>query len=194
MGIELGDVLDPVEYEKVREERRRHVMQIKRARRVGVGRYLSLVFENRDTVLFQIQENCRAGRIADEARIQAEIDASAARVPGPGELSATLMIEVEDKREVQPVLDRFTGIDTGQHLWVQVGRNLAVPGEFERGHSGGLGGKLAAVHFVRFAFTPPAIRGFREAPVSLVVEHPAERARTELSEATRAALLEDLTG
>jgi len=192
--IELGDVLNLFEYEKVREERRRRVMEMKRARRVSVGRYLSFVFENRDTVLFQIQEMCRAERIVDDARIQDEIDVYAALLPRPGELSATMMIEIEDKREIQPVLDRFMGIDVGQHVWIQVGREFAVAGEFEAGHSDLEQGKLAAVHFVRFAFPAPAIRAFPQAPVSLVVEHPAERDRTELSEATKASLLEDLTG
>ena len=84
--IELGDVLNVFEYEKVRDERRRRVMELKRARRVSVGGYLSFLFENRDTVLFQIQEMCRAERITDDARIQDEIDVYGALLPGPGEL------------------------------------------------------------------------------------------------------------
>jgi hypothetical protein len=190
--IELGDVLNFFEYEKVRDERRRRVMELKRARRVSVGGYLSFLFENRDTVLFQIQEMCRAERITDDARIQDEIDVYGALLPGPGELSATMMIEIEDKDEITPILDRFMGIDTGQHVWMQVGREWAVPGEFETGHSDEETGKLSAVHFVRFAFPDAAVRAFRDSPVFLVVDHPAERARTELSEDAKTALLEDL--
>lgn len=190
--IELGDVLNFFEYEKVRDEMRRRVMELKRARRVPVGRYLSFLFENRDTVLFQIQEMCRAERITDDARIQDEIDVYGALLPRPGELSATMMIEIEDKEAIKPVLDRFMGIDSGQHVWMQVGREWAVPGEFETGHSDEESGKLAAVHFVRFAFPAAAVRAFRDSSVFVVVDHPAERARTELSGQARAALLEDL--
>jgi Protein of unknown function (DUF3501) len=190
--IELGDVLNFFEYEKVRDGMRRRVIECKRARRVPVGRYLSFVFENRETLLFQIQEMCRAERITDDARIQEEIDVYGALLPRRGELSATMMIEIEDKDHIKPVLDRLMGIDTGPHVWMQVGREFAVPGEFEAGHSDEEEGKLAAVHFVRFAFPGPAIRAFRDADVFLVMDHPAERARTRLSVETKAALLGDL--
>ena len=190
--IELKDVLNFVDYETVRDEMRRRVITLKRGRRVPVGRYLSFVFENRDTVLFQIQEMCRVERISEAARIQDEIDVYNALLPRPGELSATLMIEIVDKDQIKPVLDRFMGVDTGQRVWIQVGKEFAIPGEFEAGHSDEVKGKLAAVHFVRFAFPAAAVRAFREAEVSLVVYHPGERARTRLSEETKAALLEDL--
>jgi hypothetical protein len=190
--IGLNDILNFFEYEKVREEVRRRVIAMKRPRRVPIGSYLSFVFENRDTVLFQIQEMCRVERITDDARIQDEIDVYSAMLPGPGELSATLMIEIEDKEQIQPVLDRFMGIDTGQRVWLQIGKEFAVPGEFEPGRSDEEKGKLSAVHFVRFAFPPEAIRAFKDADVWLVVDQPGERARTQLSEETKAALLQDL--
>jgi hypothetical protein len=81
----------------LREDRRRRVIALKERRRVEVGPYLSFVFENRETLLFQIQEMCRAERIIDDARIQEEIDVYSALLPGPGELSATLFIEIADK-------------------------------------------------------------------------------------------------
>jgi uncharacterized protein DUF3501 len=77
---------------------------------------------------------------------------------------------------------------------MQVGKEFAVPGEFEPGHSDEEKGKLSAVHFVRFAFSPEAARTFAGSPVSLVVDHPAERGRVELSPETKAQLLLDLRG
>ena len=192
--IELRDVLNFFEYEKVRDETRRRVMDVKRVRRVSVGRHLSFLFENRDTILFQIQEMCRAERITDDVRIQDEIDTYAALAPQPGELSATMMIEIEDKDRIQPILDAFLGIDLGHHVWMQVAQEPVIPGNFEAGHSDQERGKLSAVHFVRFALPRPAVRAFRNSPVFLVVDHPGERARTELSPETKAALLQDLEG
>ena len=84
------------------------------------------------------------------------------------------------------------GIDTGRHVWFEVGKGMTVPGSFEAGHSDEEKGKLAAVHFVRFAFLPEAARAFRDAEVDLVVAHPAARTRTRLSAETRAELLTDL--
>jgi Protein of unknown function (DUF3501) len=192
--IELKDVLNFFEYEKVRERMRGRVIDLKRVRRVQVGRHLSFVFENRDTVLFQIQEMCRVERITDDAKIRDELDVYNALLPRPGELSATLFIEITDKAEIQPVLDRFMGIDTGPTVWIQVGKDFAVPGEFEAGHSDEERGKLSAVHFVRFAFPPDALRAFMDSPVHLVVDHPAERDRVELSPETKAELIQDLRG
>jgi hypothetical protein len=188
--IRLDEVKNLYEYEKVREAFRREVIALKTRRRIAVGDRLSFVFENRQTVLFQIQEMIRAERIVADARIQDEIDVYNDLIPGPGELSATLFIEIEDKDRIKPELDRFMGIDEGRHVWLQVGREFAIAGEFEAGHSSE--DKLAAVHFVRFPLPEPARRAFAREPVALVVEHPGYRARTELSAEARAALLEDL--
>jgi len=192
--IELKDVLNFFEYEKVRDEMRERVIDLKRVRRVPVGQHLSFVFENRDTVLFQVQEMCRVERITDDARVQDELDVYNALLPGPGELSATLFIEITDKDQIQAVLDRFLGIDVGPTVWIQVGKGFAVQGEFEAGHSDEEKGKLSAVHFVRFAFPPEAVRAFVSSPVHLVVDHPAVRARVELPAETKAELLRDLRG
>ncbi|HEV2056832.1 MAG TPA: DUF3501 family protein [Methylomirabilota bacterium] len=192
--IQLKDVLNFFEYEKVRAEMRRRVIDLKRVRRVPVGEHLSFVFENRDTVLLQIQEMCRVERITADARVQDELDVYNALLPGPGELSATLFIEITDKDQIQAVLDRFIGIDAGPTVWIQVGKDFALPGEFEAGHSDEEKGKLSAVHFVRFAFPPEAVRAFASSPVHLVVDHPAVRARVELQAESKAQLLEDLRG
>ena len=116
-------------------------------------------------------------RITDDGRVQDELDVYNALLPRPGEPSATLFIEITEKDQIQPVLDRFMGIDVGATVWIQVGKEFAVPGEFEAGHSDDEKGKLCAVHFVRFAFPPEAARAFGAASVHLVVDHPAARAR-----------------
>jgi hypothetical protein len=191
-AIRLADVVNFFEYEKVREDRRRRVIALKTKRRVELGEYLSFVFENRETLLFQIQEMCRVERIVDEARVQDEIDVYSALLPAAGELSATLFIEIAEKDDIKPVLDQFMGIDTGRHVWFEIGPGLVVPGSFEAGHSDEEKGKLAAVHFVRFAFSPQAIDAFRRGDVDLVVDHPAAGARARLSPETKAELLTDL--
>jgi len=191
--IALSDVINFFEYEKVREERRRRVIALKQKRRVQVGPFLSFVFENRETLLFQIQEMCRAERIIDDAKVQEEIDVYRALLPGPAELSATVFIEITEKDQIKPVLDRFMGIDTGRHVWLEMGKGIVVPGVFEAGHSDEEKGKLAAVHFVRFAFTAEAVTAFRSGEGYLAVDHPASRARARLSEETRAELLTDLS-
>lgn len=189
--VGAGEILNLHEYEKVREERRRRVIALKAVRRVDVGRHLSFVFENRETVWFQIQEMCRAERIVDESKIAEEVEVYNALLPAPGELSATMMIEITEGARIQAVLDGLQGIDTGGHVHLEVGPHR-VPGIFEAGHSDEERGKISAVHFVRIPLPPAARRIFRQAQVALVVEHPNERARTVLTPATQASLARDL--
>jgi hypothetical protein len=189
--LETSEILNLVEYEKVRDARRRRIVELKKARRVSVGRYLTFVFENRDTVWFQIQEMARAERIVDDARIAEEVEVYNALLPPSGELAATLMIEIEETAEIKPVLDKLLGIDTRGYVKMTVGSSV-ITGDFEVGHSDEERGKLSAVHFVRFALPPDARARFVGREVALVVEHPNERARTVLSDETKQSLQGDL--
>jgi hypothetical protein len=189
--LDASEILNLVEYEKVRVERRREIVDMKKARRVSVGRYLTFIFENRATVWFQIQEMVRAERIVDASKIADEVDVYNALLPKPGELAATLMIEIDQAAEIKPVLDRLLGIDTRDYVKMTIGPHVIV-GEFESGHSDEERGKLSAVHHVRFALPPAAREQFRTAEVALVIEHPNERARTVLTDETKRRLLDDL--
>jgi hypothetical protein len=189
--IAAGEILNLYDYERVRDARRRDVIALKAERRVAVGRYLSFVFENRETVWFQIQEMVRAERLVDEAKIAEEIAVYNTLLPRPGELAATMFIEIGEPERVKPVLDALLGIDTRDYVRLQIGPDVVV-GAFEAGHSDAELGKLSAVHFVRFALPPAARRRFAQSEVALVVEHPNERGRTVLSDATRRRLAEDL--
>lgn len=186
-----AEILNLYEYEKERDARRRAVIALKTERRVGVGRYLSFVFENRETVWFQIQEMIRAERIVDEGRIAEEVEVYNTLLPRPGELAATMFIEIGEPARIKPVLDTLLGIDVGGHVRLEVGPH-AIPGVFEAGHSDEELGKLSAVHFVRFALPPAARRAFADAEVALVVDHPGDRGRAVLTAAVRRRLAEDL--
>jgi len=194
--VERGEIKDLVAYEKAREVMRARVIEVKKHRRVAVGPNLTLLFENRDTVLFQIQEMVRTERIVDEARIQEEVDVYNALVPDRGELSATLFIEIPElvrmtQEKVRETVNRFQGLDRDR-LWLVVdGRR--IPARFESGHS--KEEKMAAVHYVRFA-VPDAARAAlsdEKTDVRLVVEHPHYRAESRLARETRQALIEDLS-
>jgi hypothetical protein len=185
------EILNLYEYERVREARRQAVIELKKIRRVQVGRYLSFVFENRETVSFQIQEMCRVERIVDDAKIGEEVDVYNSLLPAPGELAATMLIEIEDAAQITPVLDKLLGIDSRDYVRLEVGSHT-IPGRFEAGHSDEEKGKISAVHFVRFALPPEARKEFERQEVALVVVHPNEHARTVLSPETKRSLAQDL--
>jgi hypothetical protein len=189
--IATDEVLNLYEYEKVRDARRQALIALKAERRVGVGRYLSFVFENRETVWFQIQEMVRAERIVADDKVAEEVAVYNTLLPRPGELAATMFIEIGESARIKPVLDALMGIDTGDHVRLEVGPHV-IPGVFEAGHSDEEKGKLSAVHFVRFALPPAARTLFAAAEVALAVDHPADRGRTVLAPGTRRSLAGDL--
>jgi hypothetical protein len=189
--IAPSEILNLHEYEKVRDSRRRAVIEHKRVRRVSVGRHLSFVFEDRQTVWFQIQEMCRAERIADDDRVAEEVAVYNTLLPRPGELAATMLIEIETAALIRPVLDALVGVDTRDCVRLEVG-SRALTGAFEAGHSDAERGKISAVHFVRFAVPRDVRRNFQSHEVALVVDHPSERARAVLSAATKSSLAADL--
>ena len=186
------DLLSLERYEAEREAFRRQVIGLKQARRISVGPRLTFLFENRITVLFQVQEMLRAERITRPEAIRDELDVYNVLLPTERELSATLFIEIDDVAQIKPELDRFFGIDDPGHVWLQVGPAERVVGLFEPGHS--KEDKIAAVHYVRFALTPDQRELLLRAklPVSLVVEHGKYRHRTTLSSVMIDSLRGDL--
>lgn len=192
--IEMSEVKNLIEYEKVRDEMRSAVIARKQRRRVIVGDQMSLLFENRETVLLQIQEMIRTERIVHDAKIQDEIDAYNALIPAPGELSATLFIEIPglihmSQEDVRLTVNRFQGIDRA--LWLVAGEQR-VAAQFEGGHS--KEEKMAAVQYVRFV-VPAASRAALadpSVPARVVVDHPHYKAEAPLSAETRNELLADL--
>ena len=188
-----ADVKDLVQYEKVRDEMRRRLIALKRARRIAVGDRLTFLFENRDTVLFQIQEMIRTERMVDEKKILEEIEINNELIPGERELSATMFIEVDEPGRIREVLDRLQGIDRGEHVYFQIGEWFRVTGVFESGRS--KEDKISAVHYVKFPFSEAAQDAFLDVrvPVALVVDHPRYTERTTIEKETRQRLIEDLT-
>lgn len=192
--IVRGDVKDLVQYEKVRDEMRRRLIALKRLRRVPVGNRLTFLFENRETVLFQIQEMIRTERMVDDEKIREEIEINNELIPADRELSATLFIEVDEPARIREVLDRFQGIDRGEVVYLQVGERFHVVGIFEGGRS--KEDKISAVHYVRFPFSEAARQAFLDPgePVELIVDHPNYKEQTKIAGEARRSLIEDLAG
>jgi hypothetical protein len=194
--IQPGEILGLAEYEQIRERFRTRVIAAKKARRVQLGPKVSIVFENRDTVLLQIQEMLRTERITRAAAVQHEIDTYNELVPGDNELSGTLMIEIPDKAEREAFLVKAAGLE--KHVWVATG-TLRVPARsVER--QGAEAGRTTAVHYLKFSLPPPlsnALRGGASGEqtlthIDIVVDHPAYSVTAVLPAEALMALGEDL--
>lgn len=168
--VTQADVLSPAEYETRRPTIREEIIALKKRRRISVGPLVTLVFENLRTLRFQIQEMIRAERITEPDKIQDELDVYNALLPQPGELSATVMIEITDEGRVKELLDSFQNFDRPDTLAVSI-QDHAVFAEFEAGHS--KEGKISAVHFVRFQVPPSCVQALKaaDARASIMINH-----------------------
>ena len=193
-GLRLEDVLDLRAYERVREGYRARVIARKQFRRVGLGPIMTLVFECFDTVRFQVQEMARAEKIISDEAIQVELDIYNRLLPGRGELSATLFIELTSDEALREWLPKLVGIE--RRLGVSIYGELVTSAP-EAAHAAALTRETItpAVHYVRFGFTEAQVGAFAGAEeVALVATHPAYEARTVLSAAERRELGGDLRG
>ena len=193
--LTLEDVYDLDRYEAIREPYRQAILAHKRVRRLAVGDRVTVVFEDRETVRWQVLEMARVERIRDRGLLQHELDVYNELLPGEDSLSATLFIEITEVAAIRPELDRLIGID--EHLALILGS-----GEGELRIVAGFDDqqleedRISAVHYVRFPLRGPARAAFldRSIPARLRIDHPSYEASADLPAAMRESLLRDLAG
>jgi hypothetical protein len=188
--IERNEILPISEYELVRPHFRARVLEEKRPRRVAVGDHISVLFENRDSVLLQIQEMLRTERITAEPAIKHEIDTYNELVPAAAELSITLFVEIAERELRERMLVELAGLEDTIGVKID-GVFFAAKGPPS---VGAIPGRTTAVHYLKVALSPEAADAMKQkaAKAVVVVKHPRHAARAELSKATLGSLAEDL--
>ena len=189
--LSIVDIVNIAEYEIERPSYRDQIIKFKKNRRIQIGELVTLVFENRETIRFQIQEMMRAERIVLEDRIQEEIDTYNQLLPKLNSFSATLLIEVTDQAKMREILDSFIGIDHGNTTSLKIGDSV-VYGEYEGGRS--KEDRVSAVHYVTFSLTDQQVSQFisGEEPISFEIDHFKYKAKTVINEMVRESLSQDL--
>jgi hypothetical protein len=195
--LTLDDIADLRAYEREREEFRDHVIALKKRRRVHVGPFVTFVFENRDTIRFQIQEMARVERISTDEAIETVLRIYNPLIPEPGHLSATMFIELTSEEELRLWLPDLVGIE--QQVELRIGRGddrRVVPCVVDAEHAKQLTREevTASVHYVHFDLDPADVEAFAAGPVTLAVTHRNYSEEAELSAATLEELLGDLRG
>lgn len=193
--LTAADISDLRAYEREREALRASIIELKRSRRVGVGPVVTLVFENRETIRWQVQEMARAERMITDEAVEAEIAAYNPLIPEPGELSATLMVELRSSEELREWLPRLVGVERSVELLVGEGDAATVLRcRVDEGHAAQLTRQeaTASVHYVRFDVPEAVVSRWLDEPVILAVNHPSYTHGTALSIETKGSLLADL--
>jgi hypothetical protein len=170
--LTLADISDLRAYEREREEFRARIIELKKKRRVGLGPHVTLLFENRDTIRFQIQEMARVEKIFTDEGIEGELRVYNPLIPEPGSLSATLFVELTSDEDLREWLPRLVGIERAVVLRFG-GHEVRCTPEAEHESQLTRDEITASVHYVQFHLTPEQVAAFGDGPEELVLDHPA---------------------
>jgi hypothetical protein len=187
--VTQDEILGLGAYEQIRDRFRSRLIEHKKNRRVLLGPEMSLVFEDHDTVLLQIQEMLRAERISDPASVKFEIDTYNELVPPDGALLATLMIEIADATEREHKRREYVGLDHAIALEIGDRRFIA-----QFAPEGIYPDRVAAVQYLRFDMEPEGRALLLDAsrPARIVCSHPKYLHQVEIPMRMRESLSRDL--
>ncbi len=182
------DIKGPAMYAHIRDDYRNRVIALKQARRVIIGDWVELVFDNRLTLSLQIEETCRLENLTRDEQIQEEIDVNNSLMPTEDSLAATMFIAVPQDEHVKDNLRKLVGLD--EHVILHIGPH-AIRATFEAGRS--TEDKISAVQYTRYPLSAEAKAALLAPGTSIAVEidHPAYRYRVQCSEELRASLAAD---
>jgi len=179
--VERSDIVDFQTYGDQREATRAHVLEVKRPRRVHVGDHLTFLFENTDTVRYQIQEMMRTEHIAREADIEREIATYNTLLGQSGELGCTLLVEIDDRDTRAQRLREWR--DLPEHVYIRCDDDSRVRAQYDKAQVDA--DKISAVQYLKFPIG-------KRRPVAIGVDLPVLTGETILTPDQQAALVADL--
>jgi hypothetical protein len=189
----LEDIVEREKYTELRPSYRAAIIDYKRNRRLAVGESITLLFEDYETLRFQVQEMTWVEGITLPEKIQHEIDTYNELMPADCELSATLFIEITEAGQIRAALDQLIGVD--EHVSLVVGEErdaIEIHARFDPKQM--QEDRISAVQYIKFAFDEDAQRLFCDPaqPALLRVSHPNYQREAEIPPATRASLIRTL--
>jgi hypothetical protein len=188
--LQRSDLYSLENYAVIRDDFRAEVMQHKKTRFIQLGENLRLLFEDRLTMQYQVQEMLRIEKIFDAEGIDEELGAYNPLIPDGQNLKVVMMIEFSDEKERKEALAKLIGVE--KKTWLKVeGFDRVYPianEDLERETDE----KTSSVHFMRFEFSEAMIKALMEgALMSAGVDHPEYKHEITLDEAVRKSLLSD---
>lgn len=189
--IRFEETLALADYDRVRDRLRPLFIHEKERRRLAVGTHITLIFENPQTVWYQVQEMIHTERMIAQDAIQHELDTYNELLPDPDSLSATMLIEYSEPAERDAALRRLVGLE--RHLWIVAGerRERAIFDTRQMNDE-----RISSVQFVRFPVAGVNAEQFlefaRAGKCAIETDHPSMAARAAITGVLASALAEDL--
>ena len=191
--LTVADVLSIADYERIRSRLRPVFIMEKNRRRLALGEHLTFLFENGSTLWYQIHEILRTEKIAERSAVEHEVETYNSILPGPQELSATLLIQYADPAERDAALRKLIGLE--RHLWMVVGGQRHAA-RFDEGQISPE--QISAVQFIRFPVGKIEAQEFLElanaGKVAIELDHPKVQERGSIKGELASALADDLRG
>ena len=179
--VSRAEIVDFETYRETREAYRAKVLALKAPRRIHAGP-LTFLFENHETIRYQVQEMTLAERIVKDAEISHELQTYNELLGGPGELGASLLIEIESAAERDEKLKAW--LQLPRHLYARLEDGTKVRPTFDARQVGET--RLSSVHYLKFDLNG-------RVPVAIGSDLPALMIEAPLTDPQRAALGEDLS-
>ena len=170
--ISLDDIISNEEYGNIRSSKRREMIEFKKFRRIDVGPVASLYFESKDTMIYQIQEMAYVEKITRE-ELDEELASYNPLVPNGRELTATMMIEIDDPLRRKNFLSRLGGVE--EKVKIVIG-DIEIYADYEKDVDRTTNeGKASAVHFLHFKFNDELVQAFnnKENIIQIGIDHEA---------------------
>ena len=188
----LSDILEQRAYERIRETRRAEVIELKRRRRIALGTIVTVMFENRATMQSQIQEMLRVERVVSDEGVLEELKAYNPLIPEAGQLCATVFIELVTDDQMREWLTKL--VDIEKSIVIKLANGQVVKSIVDEAHAEQLTRETvtAAVHYIRFEFTPQQVEEFAKGDVQIVSTLSNYLEVVQLADFTVAELLTDL--
>jgi len=190
--LSVADLMKLEDYAEQRPVFRQRVLQHKKQRKLHIGAHLTLLFEDRLTIQYQVQEMLRIERIFERGAIEEELGAYNPLIPDGSNWKATCLIEYEDPLERAQHLAQLKGIE--DLIWVQVGEGPRISAIADEDMDRANETKTSAVHFLRFELDAASLKAAEAgSKLRFGVNHPAYDETVEVSALVRAALVADLS-
>jgi hypothetical protein len=189
--ITRNELMSLEQYAEKRPEFRQRVLQHKKNRKVALGPNTTLYFEDRLTLLYQIQEMLRIEKVFEASGINDELEAYNPMIPSGRNFKATFMIEYTDAEMRAAQLEKMVGIE--DLVWMKVEGYDKVWSIADEDMERSNASKTSAVHFMRFEMSDEMADALKNGTVwTIGVQHPVYTYDFMVEGDVRACLLNDL--
>ena len=187
----IQDLYSPEDYSKIRESFRREILAHKSSRSIAIGNHVRLLFEDRMTIQYQIQEMLRVEKIFEEQAIQDELDTYNPLIPDGNNWKVTMLIEYPEPEQRQKALSLLVGIEN--LVWVKIGDSDKVFAIADEDLDRSTPDKTSSVHFLRFELTSAQAKNLdKSVPITIGIDHNNYKHQTDICKTTKASIIEDL--